>query len=334
VFTDKRSHRVILVAHCVLNQNAKIDQCAHYPGTVKEVAQVLIDAGAGIVQMPCPELVYLGLDRQADRAAARTVPSEDTRVAHRMGEARGQVICRELALSLVYQVEEYRKNGFEVLGIVGINGSPTCGVEVNWANDQEQPGPGVFIRELNGELERREIALAMRGIRAYEPGKAVAAVTGLIETALSVSYEDPTQPEVTLLIQHLSAELGPRYGDDGSGSFSLADVQVPRSALVVARLAERAVGCGALRPMKETDDIAEIKRMFVEPDVRGRGIARRILSKLEEDARGFGYHTLVLETGNLQVEAIHLYEQAGYTRIPCYGQYVTSSWSICFRKEL
>lgn len=182
MFTDKRSKKVLLVAHCIFNQNAKIDRCAHYPGTIQEVAQVLIDASIGIIQMPCPELVYLGLDRQADRQAPTTVESEDTRVACRMVQDQGKAICREIASNLVYQVEEYGKHGFEILGIVGINGSPTCGVETTWSNDQETQSPGVFMEVLSEELVRRGIILTMRGVKAYKPQRAIAAVMELLET--------------------------------------------------------------------------------------------------------------------------------------------------------
>jgi predicted secreted protein len=179
MFKDKRSKRVLLTAHCILNQNAKIDRCAHYPGMIKEVAAILIETGVGIVQMPCPELVYLGLDRQADRRVLTTIESEDTRVRRRMIEDRGKALCRKIAQDLVYQIEEYQQNGFEVVGIVGINGSPSCGVETTWSNDQEERGSGVFIQMLAEECHRRNIRLLMRGIKAYEPQRAVAAVMEL-----------------------------------------------------------------------------------------------------------------------------------------------------------
>ena len=65
MFTDARSKRVVLAVHCILNQNARIDECAHFPGAMGRIAQLLVDSGVGIVQLPCPELLYLGLDRQA-----------------------------------------------------------------------------------------------------------------------------------------------------------------------------------------------------------------------------------------------------------------------------
>ncbi len=176
MFKDKRSKKVILVCHCVLNQNAKLDQCAHYPGAIREVAELLVSGEAGIIQLPCPELLYLGLDRQADQSASPTVASEDTRIAKRMGEDKARELCRKIACETVYQIEEYRKNGFEVTGLIGINGSPTCGVETTWADGADVDGPGIFIRLLGEELAKRNISFNMAGIRANNPQSAARAV--------------------------------------------------------------------------------------------------------------------------------------------------------------
>jgi predicted secreted protein len=130
MFEDKRSKRVLLTAHCVLNQNAKIDRCAHYPGMIKEVTTILIEIGVGIVQMPCPEILYLGLDRQVERGAPTTIESEDTRVGQRMVEDRGKTLCREIASDLVYQMEEYRQNGFEIVSLQSVDGHKSARLEV------------------------------------------------------------------------------------------------------------------------------------------------------------------------------------------------------------
>ena len=179
MFDDKRSKRVILTAHCILNQNAKIDRCAHYPGAIKKVVATLIASGIGIVQMPCPELLYLGLDRQVDKDAATTIESEDTRVAQRMNEELGRTLSRRLARNLVHQIDEYERNGFQVVGLLGINGSPTCGVESIWADAAEKPGAGVFIQSIQEECRRKNISLPMRGIKAYEIPSALDAIREL-----------------------------------------------------------------------------------------------------------------------------------------------------------
>ena len=152
------------------------------------------------------------------------------------------------------------------------------------------------------------------------------------QNLVSVTREDPSGPAATRLIAALSAELGGRYGDDGTGGFRPDDVQGPGGAFVVAWLGERAVGCGALRPL--APGVGELKRMFVAGDARRQGIARRILEALETTARERGYEALRLETGTLQPEAIDLYESAGYQRIAPYCLYADDPLSVCFEKRL
>jgi predicted secreted protein len=179
MFTDKRSKKVVFVAHCVLNQNAKIDRCARYPGAMRELAEYLVESGLGIVQMPCPELFCLGLDRQADPRGEAMVESEDTRVALRMRASAAISICNLLAEDVAYQALEYQKNGFGVAGIIGINGSPTCGVETNWHENQEAPGPGVFVRALEERLLRGGTSVPIRGVKAADAQAAVSVATEL-----------------------------------------------------------------------------------------------------------------------------------------------------------
>ncbi len=149
---------------------------------------------------------------------------------------------------------------------------------------------------------------------------------------VEVVVESPHSADALALIRDLSAELGARYGDDGAGAFRPADVDVAGAAFVVARLAGRPVGCGALRPLEP--GVGEVKRMYVEPSMRGRGISRLILGKIEAAAVEFGYRALRLETGLRQPEAIGLYETAGYRRVPRYGMYVDNPLSVCFEKQL
>ena len=181
MFTDARSKKVILVSHCILNQNVKIDRCAWYAGAIREVTQTLLDAGVGLLQMPCPELLALGLDRQVEKGALTTIESEDDRVSERMNEEKPRQLCARIARDLVYQIGEYQQNGFTVLGVLGINGSPTCGVESGWSNGVETSGHGVLIQALADELATHKIALPMRGIKASQPEQAVAAVLELLE---------------------------------------------------------------------------------------------------------------------------------------------------------
>ena len=80
MFSDQRSRRVIFVAHCILNQNAISDGTACYPAAHTAVIQAILDAQAGIVQLPCPELCCLGLDRGNPAGADSPVVAENTRI--------------------------------------------------------------------------------------------------------------------------------------------------------------------------------------------------------------------------------------------------------------
>jgi putative acetyltransferase len=93
-----------------------------------------------------------------------------------------------------------------------------------------------------------------------------------------------------------------------------------------------AVGCGGIQLLD--DQTAEVKRMYVRPEHRGAGLARRMLTALEDLAVGAHYPLIRLETGTLQPEAIALYESAGYRAIPAYGPYVHNAHSRCYEKVL
>jgi GNAT superfamily N-acetyltransferase len=74
--------------------------------------------------------------------------------------------------------------------------------------------------------------------------------------------------------------------------------------------------------------------MYVKPTLRGRGVARRVLASLEAEARSLGVKRVVLETGERQPEALSLYSQSGFSRIPAFGEYLGSPLSLCMGKEL
>lgn len=147
---------------------------------------------------------------------------------------------------------------------------------------------------------------------------------------INVTKESASSADAKLLIKELSDELGARYGDDGSGAFKPDDTEVPNACFVIARIAGNSVGCGALVPLH--DEIAEVKRMYVKKEIRGKGISIKILAELEKYAKEFGYKKIWLETGVMQPEAIGLYEKAGYIRIKNYGKYENNPLSVCYEK--
>ncbi|MBF4485095.1 GNAT family N-acetyltransferase [Flavobacterium sp. CSZ] len=93
-----------------------------------------------------------------------------------------------------------------------------------------------------------------------------------------------------------------------------------------------ALGCGAFREKKE--DTVEIKRMYVHPDHRKRGIASAVLAALEIWSKEVGYTYTILETGKNQPEAINLYQKLNYTIIPNYPPYENMDNSVCMKKTL
>jgi len=142
-------------------------------------------------------------------------------------------------------------------------------------------------------------------------------------------------PDAAFLIAALNAELKAAFPEPGATHFSLSGAQVEgdAGAFVIAYLDEMAVGCGAVRRLDEST--AELKRMYVDPSVRGRGIGRALVEALEHEARLLGVTAVVLETGTRLTPAIRLYEGMGYSRIPLFGEYLASAdTSLCFGKSL
>ncbi len=133
------------------------------------------------------------------------------------------------------------------------------------------------------------------------------------------------------LVQHLDKDLWSRYGDEQS-FFDQFNKLNNINHVVVAYLDERAVGCGAIKHY--VDNVVEVKRMYVTPQFRGKGIALRVLHELEQWAKELSFGACILETGVAQPEAIRLYEKAGYVTIPNFGQYAGVESSVCMKKQL
>ena len=142
-------------------------------------------------------------------------------------------------------------------------------------------------------------------------------------------------PDVAALTEAQQAEMRGRYdGEADIGPTRVADMFVPPNGvfLVIRDDGGRAVGCGGICSFDESR--AELKRMYVVPGARGRGLGRRVLAELEKHARTLGYEAIVLETGDKQPESVGLYVSAGFERIPCYPPYSGRPLSLCFEKQL
>lgn len=126
-------------------------------------------------------------------------------------------------------------------------------------------------------------------------------------------------PEAQKLVTELLGDLSMRYGGSGDDTpVSMTDFEPPDGRFFVALDGDDPVGCAGWR--RHGDD-AELKRMFITPAARGRGVARRLLAEIESSARAAGLRRVILETGDKQPEAIGLYESAGYVRIEDFGYY-------------
>lgn len=133
------------------------------------------------------------------------------------------------------------------------------------------------------------------------------------------------------LIIQLDQDVRARYGDL-QDEYDKCNIIPFIETVIVVYLDGRPIGCGCFKPFDK--NTVEIKRMFVHPDYRGKGISRNVLRSLEEWAGELGFSYSILETALKQPEAIGLYKSAGYKLIDNYGPYVNMPHSICFRKSM
>lgn len=140
---------------------------------------------------------------------------------------------------------------------------------------------------------------------------------------------DSGNTDFIALVKELDADLAIRDGDEHAfyAQFNKID---KLKHVVVAYLGSQPIGCGAIKEYEA--GTVELKRMFVLPSQRGRGIASIILQYLEDWGREMNYQKCILETGVKQPEAIGLYKKRGYRIIENYGQYINVLNSICFEK--
>lgn len=154
----KRGRKLIVTAHCIMNGNAKVGGICTYSGAMKEIITCLMDRDIGIIQLPCPEMQMLGCRRWGH-------------VKEQLDTPIFRAACRKMLVDPVMQLQDYCANGYSVLGIIGIDGSPSCGVRTTcsspcWQGDfidhestrekidslQMVSGQGVFIEELTKML--------------------------------------------------------------------------------------------------------------------------------------------------------------------------------------
>jgi putative acetyltransferase len=158
---------------------------------------------------------------------------------------------------------------------------------------------------------------------------------------VTIAIESPRQPEVERLLDASSAYAQSLYPPESNFLLDLATLERPEVAFYVARIGERAVAIAAVvveataaKVGGQEPATGELKRMFVDTSVRGRGVAGALLTRIEADAAARGIRQIVLETGDLHHAAQSLYTRHGYREIPQFGQYVGEPHSVCFAKPL
>ena len=144
----------------------------------------------------------------------------------------------------------------------------------------------------------------------------------LLASQVRIEITDPRDPDARYCLRSYFEELGRRFetGFDPAQSISASDreMTLPNGLLLVARTQGSPIGCGALK-LHFTTRIAEVKRMWVSPDVRGLGLGRRILERLADEAKVRGMQTLRLETNRTLEEARRLYETAGFVEVEAFN---------------
>lgn len=136
-----------------------------------------------------------------------------------------------------------------------------------------------------------------------------------------IVLERLTKPtdEARALIDELDADLRGPYDPDQHHGFSADRVFASGLLFFIAKLDGQAVGCGGIA---FDEGYAELKRMYVRPTARGRGVAQAVLERLEAEAKAKGYKRLTLETGDVQHAAIKVYERAGFMVCEPFGEYL------------
>jgi DNA-binding MarR family transcriptional regulator/GNAT superfamily N-acetyltransferase len=252
-----------------------------------------------------------------DHYLGRNHPLGEARLIWEIGEqgATVRALRRRLGLDSAYVSRLLRS--LEGQGLVSVVPSGTDG------RVRQVFLTSAGLRE-RAELDRRADAFAhslLEPLSEKERARLAAAMAQverlLIASMVQIGVADPTSADARWCFEQYFAELGERFeaGFDPARSISASahELTPPGGLLLIARLREEPVGCGALK--LHDDAPAEIKRMWVSKRARGLALGRRLLLELERHARDLGVTVLHLETNRTLNEAIHLYRESGYQEV-------------------
>jgi len=164
-----RNGKIILLCHCILNCNSKVEGCSLYGGAMSEITKAFMESGLGIVQLPCPELTLYGIKRWGH-------------VKDQFDTPYYRKHCRSIFIPYLEQLQDYINNGYSITGLVGIDGSPSCGIGKtctgHWGGEFSEnpdlestfksveliPSKGIFIEEISKILQDNNINMPFIGI--------------------------------------------------------------------------------------------------------------------------------------------------------------------------
>ncbi|AZO94725.1 CD3072 family TudS-related putative desulfidase [Halocella sp. SP3-1] len=165
----KRNKKIVLVAHCILNCNSKVEGLSQYRGALSEIVNLLVERGIGIIQLPCPELTMYGIKRWGH-------------VREQFDTPYFRKHCRQIFEPYLQQIKGYLASNYQILGLIGIDGSPSCGVNKtcsgNWGGELLEASVnkekittwemiqarGVFIEEIILSLKESQIEISLTAI--------------------------------------------------------------------------------------------------------------------------------------------------------------------------
>lgn len=147
----KRSKKIIFAVHCLLNQNARAQTVAKCPGLVLEFIKFCHKNNYGIVPIDCPQIMFEPLIRDPE-----TKEHYDNKVS--------RDISKKVIKKMIKEIKLYQKNNYQICGIYGVEGSPTCGAIKTHIRDKKGKSTsineaGIFFEELNQELKKNNISI-------------------------------------------------------------------------------------------------------------------------------------------------------------------------------
>lgn len=171
-----RKKNIVILAHCLLNCNSKVEGLANYKGGLKELINYIINQNYGIIQLPCPELTLYGVKRWGH-------------VKEQFDTPYYRKHCREILIPYIDQIKDYMKKDYNIKSIIGVDGSPSCGVNntcfsSKWGGTLSKERKlkdevciknqkGIFIEEFENLLDKKNLDIRFNAINEKNPKKSL-----------------------------------------------------------------------------------------------------------------------------------------------------------------